>query len=143
MNTGIQDAFNLGWKLAEAAGNTREMLLDSYHAERHPIAAHVIKVTTATTNAGTVTNPLVRRLRNRAMHVASGLSPIAHALAEETEETRIAYRDSPIIGRAHGSRRSLATPRPMLQRSTCTKRSRGRLATPPSTWPRQGSSSGR
>ncbi len=107
MNTGIQDAFNLGWKLAEAAAaGTREALLDSYHAERHPVAAQVIKITTATTDAGTVTNPLVRRLRNRAVRVASGLAPIAHALAEETEETRVAYRHSPIVDRAHGSRHS-------------------------------------
>jgi 2-polyprenyl-6-methoxyphenol hydroxylase-like FAD-dependent oxidoreductase len=107
MNTGIQDAFNLGWKLAEAAaGDTREVLLDSYHAERHPIAAQVIKITTATTDAGTVTSPLVRRLRNSAVRVASGLAPIAHALADETEETRVAYRHSPIVGPAHGSRHS-------------------------------------
>jgi 2-polyprenyl-6-methoxyphenol hydroxylase-like FAD-dependent oxidoreductase len=107
MNTGIQDAFNLGWKLAQAAtGDPNPGLLDSYQAERHPVAAHVIKVTTATTDAGTVTNPLVRRLRNRAVRVASGLSPIAHVLAEEIEETRLAYRDSPIVERSHASHHS-------------------------------------
>jgi FAD binding domain len=107
MNTGIQDAFNLGWKLAQAAtGDPNPGLLDSYHAERHPVAAHVIKVTTATTGAGTVTNPLVRRLRNRAVRIASGLSPIAHVLAEEAEETRVVYRNSPIVERAHGPHRS-------------------------------------
>jgi FAD binding domain len=107
MNTGIQDAFNLGWKLAQAATEGPSPgLLDSYHAERHPVAAHVIKVTTATTDGGTVTNPLVRRLRNRAVRVASGLSPIAHMLAEETEETRIAYRNSPIVEPSHRSHRS-------------------------------------
>jgi 2-polyprenyl-6-methoxyphenol hydroxylase-like FAD-dependent oxidoreductase len=102
MNTGIQDAFNLGWKLAQAvADGASDALLDSYQAERHPVAAHVIRVTTATTHVGTVANPLVRRLRNRAMHTASGLAPIAHALADETEETRVSYRDSPIVGRSH------------------------------------------
>jgi hypothetical protein len=106
MNTGIQDAFNLGWKLAQVASEGASPgLLDSYEAERRPVAAHVIRVTTATTDAGTATNPLVRRLRNRAMRVASGLSPIAHALAEETEETRVAYRDSPIVASSHRSQR--------------------------------------
>jgi 2-polyprenyl-6-methoxyphenol hydroxylase-like FAD-dependent oxidoreductase len=110
MNTGIQDAFNLGWKLAQAAqGDPDDALLDSYHAERHPVAAHVITITTATTDAGTVSNPFVRRLRNRALHVASGLSPIAHALAEETEETRVAYHNSPIVEHSHGARH---TPQP-------------------------------
>ena len=104
MNTGIQDAFNLGWKLARAAMESPSPgLLDSYHAERQPVAAHVIEIKTATTDAGTVTNPLVRRLRNRAVRVASGLSPIAHLLAEETEETRVIYRESLIVERSHGS----------------------------------------
>jgi 2-polyprenyl-6-methoxyphenol hydroxylase-like FAD-dependent oxidoreductase len=102
MNTGIQDAFNLGWKLAQAVTEGPSPgLLDSYHAERHPVAARVIKVTTAITDAGTASNPLVRRLRNRAVRVASGLSPIAHMLAEETEETRIGYRNSPIVEPSH------------------------------------------
>jgi 2-polyprenyl-6-methoxyphenol hydroxylase-like FAD-dependent oxidoreductase len=104
MNTGIQDAFNLGWKLAQTATDGQSPgLLDSYHAERHPVAKHVIKVTTATTTAATETNPLVRRLRNCGVRVASGVSPIAHMLAEETEETRIAYRDSPIVEPSHRS----------------------------------------
>jgi 2-polyprenyl-6-methoxyphenol hydroxylase-like FAD-dependent oxidoreductase len=107
MNTGIQDAFNLGWKLAQATTEgPSPALLDSYHAERHPVAAHVIKVTTATTDAGTATNPLIRRLRNRAVRVASGLSPVAHILAEETEETRVTYRTSPIVEPSHRSHRS-------------------------------------
>jgi 2-polyprenyl-6-methoxyphenol hydroxylase-like FAD-dependent oxidoreductase len=110
MNTGIQDAFNLGWKLAQAATDGQSPgLLDSYNAERHPVAKHVIKVTTATTAAGTETNPLVRRLRNCGVRVASGVSPIAHMLAEETEETRITYRDSPIV---ESSSRSHHGPQP-------------------------------
>ncbi|MFK0216748.1 rifampin monooxygenase [Streptomyces vinaceus] len=48
LNLGIQDAFNLGWKLAaEIAGWAPEGLLDSYHAERHPVAADVLDNTRA------------------------------------------------------------------------------------------------
>ncbi|MEU1476934.1 rifampin monooxygenase [Streptomyces sp. NPDC005760] len=48
LNLGIQDAFNLGWKLAaEVAGWAPEDLLDSYHAERHPVAADVLNNTRA------------------------------------------------------------------------------------------------
>ncbi|WP_328456614.1 FAD-dependent monooxygenase [Amycolatopsis sp. NBC_00438] len=44
MNTGIQDALNLGWKLGAAVhGWAPEHLLDSYHAERHPVAAAVLR----------------------------------------------------------------------------------------------------
>ncbi|MCK9869554.1 rifampin monooxygenase [Nocardiopsis dassonvillei] len=48
LNLGVQDAFNLGWKLAaEVAGWAPEGLLDSYHAERHPVAAAVLDNTRA------------------------------------------------------------------------------------------------
>jgi rifampicin monooxygenase len=48
LNLGVQDAFNLGWKLAaEVEGWAPEGLLDSYHAERHPVAADVLDNTRA------------------------------------------------------------------------------------------------
>ncbi|EMF57768.1 hypothetical protein SBD_0441 [Streptomyces bottropensis ATCC 25435] len=48
LNLGVQDAFNLGWKLAAAVhGWAPEDLLDSYHAERHPVAARVLVNTRA------------------------------------------------------------------------------------------------
>ena len=50
LNTGVQDAVNLGWKLAQVAHRTApESLLDTYHAERHPIAARVLRTTMAQT----------------------------------------------------------------------------------------------
>jgi rifampicin monooxygenase len=48
LNLGIQDAFNLGWKLAaEVNGWAPDGLLDSYHTERHPVAADVLNITRA------------------------------------------------------------------------------------------------
>jgi 2-polyprenyl-6-methoxyphenol hydroxylase-like FAD-dependent oxidoreductase len=48
LNTGIQDAVNLGWKLALVAnGSAPDTLLDSYHRERHPVAARVLRNTMA------------------------------------------------------------------------------------------------
>ncbi|MEU8708258.1 FAD-dependent monooxygenase [Streptomyces sp. NPDC048565] len=48
LNIGIQDAFNLGWKLAAAVrGRAPSGLLDSYHAERHPVGAQVLHHTSA------------------------------------------------------------------------------------------------
>ena len=50
LNLGIQDAFNLGWKLAaEVNGWAPEGLLDTYHTERHPVAADVLDTTRALT----------------------------------------------------------------------------------------------
>jgi len=48
LNTGVQDAVNLGWKLAQVVNRTApESLLDTYHAERHPVAARVLRNTMA------------------------------------------------------------------------------------------------
>ena len=50
LNTGVQDAVNLGWKLAQVVkGVSPEGLLDSYHSERHPVAARVLRNTMAQT----------------------------------------------------------------------------------------------
>jgi 2-polyprenyl-6-methoxyphenol hydroxylase-like FAD-dependent oxidoreductase len=48
LNIGVQDAVNLGWKLAQVVNQTSpESLLDTYHAERHPVAAIVLRTTMA------------------------------------------------------------------------------------------------
>ncbi len=48
LNTGLQDAVNLGWKLAQVVrGISAAPLLDTYHAERHPVAARVLRNTMA------------------------------------------------------------------------------------------------
>src|SRR5437899_1243969 len=48
LDTGVQDAVNLGWKLAQVVNQTSpDSLLDTYHAERHPIAARVLRDTLA------------------------------------------------------------------------------------------------
>jgi hypothetical protein len=48
LNTGVQDAVNLGWKLAQVINRVSpESLLDTYHAERHPVAARVLRNTMA------------------------------------------------------------------------------------------------
>ena len=53
LNLGVQDAVNLGWKLAQVVkGQSTESLLDTYQSERHPIAARVLKTTMAQTALG-------------------------------------------------------------------------------------------
>jgi 2-polyprenyl-6-methoxyphenol hydroxylase-like FAD-dependent oxidoreductase len=50
LNIGVQDAVNLGWKLAQVINRTSpQTLLDTYHAERHPVAARVLRNTMAET----------------------------------------------------------------------------------------------
>ncbi|MDH6132534.1 2-polyprenyl-6-methoxyphenol hydroxylase-like FAD-dependent oxidoreductase [Kitasatospora sp. MAA4] len=98
MNTGMQDAFNLGWKLAAAyRGTASETLIDSYHAERHPVAARVIEFSTRLTHLSTLANPVAQKLRNALLHTATGIGPARQALADETEETTLSYHGSPAV----------------------------------------------
>lgn len=63
LNTGLQDAVNLGWKLGQVvSGISAPSLLDSYHFERHPVAARVLKTTLAQTalNRGDARTEAVR-----------------------------------------------------------------------------------
>jgi 2-polyprenyl-6-methoxyphenol hydroxylase-like FAD-dependent oxidoreductase len=64
LNIGVQDAVNLGWKLAQVVrGTSSESLLDTYHAERHPVAARVLQNTMAQT-ALTRSNDRIEALRD-------------------------------------------------------------------------------
>ena len=75
MNTGIQDAWNLGWKLALVArGLATEELLDSYDAERRPVGRFVVRFTDLAYSAATSANPLVRTVRTRLL---PRLAPLA------------------------------------------------------------------
>jgi hypothetical protein len=66
MNTGIQDAVNLGWKLAlTLRGGTDAALLDTYQAERAPTGKMVLRFTDRAFTIATSTNPIVRLARTR------------------------------------------------------------------------------
>ena len=108
MNTGMQDSFNLGWKLALAVtGRAGDDLLDSYHAERHPVGARVIRFTTRLLRMGTLESGLARTLRNEVVHAATGLAPVRQAIADQTGETALSYRDSPIVLAGRSGRRGV------------------------------------
>src|SRR5918996_3764278 len=73
MNTGIQDAVNLGWKLALVTrGVARPALLDSYEPERAPVGRAVLRFTDRALTIATTTNPLLRLARTQ---VAPRLAP--------------------------------------------------------------------
>jgi 2-polyprenyl-6-methoxyphenol hydroxylase-like FAD-dependent oxidoreductase len=66
MNTGIQDAYNLAWKLALVErGLADESLVDSYQAERHPIGVQLLRTTDRMFSAFGGQNPLARLARGR------------------------------------------------------------------------------
>ncbi len=96
MNTGMQDAFNLAWKLAAVVnGDGGETLLDSYQAERIPVADSVIAFTNRLTKAGTLSG-VPRRIRDMVIRILSHIPAARRFMAETAEEVNIAYRKSPI-----------------------------------------------
>jgi 2-polyprenyl-6-methoxyphenol hydroxylase-like FAD-dependent oxidoreductase len=101
MNTGIQDATNLAWKLALVAqGQAGSALLDSYHDERHPVGATVVRETTALTAVGTATGP-GGAVRNLALFLVGHFHALQEKAAATMAETAVHYRGSTLSG--HGS----------------------------------------
>ena len=79
MNTGMQDAFNLAWKLAAVIdGDAGDTLLDSYEAERAPIADGVITFTDRLTKAGTLSG-VPRRIRDVVVRMLSQVPAVRDA----------------------------------------------------------------
>jgi hypothetical protein len=99
MNTGMQDAFNLAWKLALVIrGACGEPLLDSYSPERSGVGDQVLKAAERLTVVGTLKNPALQSIRNLTGHLAFGLPPVQHAFADSMTEVAIGYPDSPLNG---------------------------------------------
>ena len=101
MNTGIQDACNLAWKLALVRmRNCPDSLLDSYSAERSPVARQVLKSTGALTSLATMHNPALLAFRNTTVSLVLGFPPAKHAMADQLTELSVSYPESPLNGYA-------------------------------------------
>jgi len=99
MNTGMQDAFNLAWKLAMTIqGHGSERLLDSYSAERSKVGDTVLRAAERMTRIGTLKNAIAQGLRNFAGHMMLGLAPVRDTLVDQMTEVSIGYPDSPLNG---------------------------------------------
>lgn len=99
MNTGMQDAFNLAWKLALVVkGTCSEHLLDSYSAERSYVGDQVLKSASQLTAVGTIKNPVGQAVRNVIGHLMLGLVPVQQKFADTMTEVSIGYPDSPLNG---------------------------------------------
>ncbi|MBX3169761.1 MAG: FAD-dependent monooxygenase [Candidatus Eremiobacteraeota bacterium] len=103
MNTGMQDAFNLAWKLAliEKGKIAAEPFLDSYSQEREPIGAAVVHKTSRARQAITLRNPLAKGLRNALLTFAASFEFVRHKIAEEASELAVRYPHSPLNREVH------------------------------------------
>jgi 2-polyprenyl-6-methoxyphenol hydroxylase-like FAD-dependent oxidoreductase len=98
MNTGIQDACNLAWKLALVHRRicAAEPLLDSYSVERSAVAKLVLEATGRTTAMGLMRGEIKQSIRNHIASLVFGLSPVRKAMADMLTEVSIGYPHSPL-----------------------------------------------
>jgi len=109
LNTGIMDAHNLGWKLAlVATGRAPDAVLDTYGAERRPVAEDVLRLTHALVHYGTLSHPVRRRIRDVAVP-ALGRSPmIQRRAARRMSQVYVSYPPGPLVRQC----RDRGAPRP-------------------------------
>ncbi len=109
MNTGIQDAVNLGWKLAQMRHGADARLLDTYETERAPIGRAVLRLSDRAFSIATATNPVAAFARTR---LAPALLPLVLKASagrgyvfRNLAELAIRYRQSPLSDDGRGAPR--------------------------------------
>jgi 2-polyprenyl-6-methoxyphenol hydroxylase-like FAD-dependent oxidoreductase len=109
LNTGMMDAHNLGWKLAlVAAGRAPDALLDSYGAERRPVAEDVLRLTHALVHHGTLSHPVRRRVRDAVVPALGRIPVIQRRAARRMSQVYVSYPPGPLVrqGRDRGAPRA-------------------------------------
>ncbi|MDQ0393833.1 FAD-dependent monooxygenase [Labrys monachus] len=106
MNTGMQDAFNLAWKLAMVVrGQGAAALLDSYSPERSAVGDMVLRNATRLTDIATLSAPAAQAARNVALRLLLSLHTVQDRLANMMGEVEIGYAGSPLsVGHGAGAR---------------------------------------
>ncbi len=114
MNTGIQDAYNLAWKLALVIrGEADTALLDTYDTERGAVAAQVLRQTDLMFRAMTVQSAPLRAIRNRLLPLLISRRILIRRMQRTLGELDIRYRRSAIIaeaGRRNGPHAGMRAP---------------------------------
>ena len=98
MNTGLQDAWNLAWKLRLVLeGSADPALLASYSEERHPVVHSVVRLTHAMTRVMTAKSRLVRAMRNAAVVTAMRARPVRAAAVARLTQLGVGYPGGPRV----------------------------------------------
>jgi hypothetical protein len=99
MNTGIQDAYNLGWKLALVEKELASpALLETYQDERSPVATSVIRLSDTILRMGTLRHPVGQFLRNHLAPLVFQRETVQQRLLGQISQLALAYRQSPLAG---------------------------------------------
>lgn len=104
MNTGMQDAFNLAWKLALVLdGRAVPALVDTYSAERSPVGDAVLRSTGRLTEVALVRNPVLQGLRALVAALFGHIPAAREHMVGQLTELDIAYPGSPLTGARSGT----------------------------------------
>ncbi|MCS0611459.1 FAD-dependent oxidoreductase [Massilia kyonggiensis] len=100
LNTSVQDAYNLGWKLAAVLAGAPDDLLDTYEAERRPVAAAMLQLSTALLDAARRGGEMRRGREVRQLDLAYPDSPLSFAQPARTHGVRAGDRapDAVVLG---------------------------------------------
>lgn len=102
MNTGMQDAANLSWKLAMVVkGVADDRLLDTYQEERHQVGQAVLRGTDMATRVVTLRNPVAKNIRNMLMGVLASQELVQQRILKGGSLTGISYRASSLSSESH------------------------------------------
>lgn len=98
MNTGIQDAYNLAWKLAQVyQGRAPENTLDTYHQERFPVAQQLLERTQRATKMLTLHNVFLQKIRNFLIKQLTKITTIRKTIKNQISELDIHYQQGMMI----------------------------------------------
>ncbi|MEP6534634.1 MAG: FAD-dependent monooxygenase [Bryobacteraceae bacterium] len=109
MNTGMQDAFNLAWKLAlvHRGEGSAEPLLGSYSPERSSVGDLVLQATGIMTTVAVMRGEVKQSIRNHVASLVFGLAAVREKMANTMTELSIGYPKSPLNGKgAHAGERA-------------------------------------
>ena len=97
MNTGMQDAFNLAWKLAMVwHRQARPVLLDSYSPERSAVGDQVLRNAGRLTKLAILSNPVLQKARNLAVSALGRVPMLRQRMVDQLTEMDLHYHDSPL-----------------------------------------------
>ncbi|HZR84872.1 MAG TPA: FAD-dependent monooxygenase [Candidatus Binatia bacterium] len=104
MNTGMQDAFNLAWKigLVHRGRGRAQPLLDSYDVERGAVGEAVLRQAGIVTRMATLRSPIAQSIRNRLYAFLGSVSAVQSHAATLLSELAVHYRKSPLSGEHRG-----------------------------------------
>ena len=115
MNTGIQDAYNLGWKLdLVLRGRAGEGLLDTYQEERLPVARSVLSGSDIGYTAMFSPNPLITIVRERILVPLLRIPAVQRAILSTSNQLDVNYRNSRLAGRGDAKRARTWRPRSVV-----------------------------